>query len=60
MALIADINFGGAILLGGVATYFLLTRPIVPENNDKEKAAKLQPGVFLGPGFGGATLGGAF
>ncbi len=59
MALAADVSFGGAVLLAGVASYFFFTRPIVPDKG-KEKEHTLQPEAYLAPGYGGIGLRGSF
>jgi hypothetical protein len=63
MALASDLSFGGAVLLGGMASFFYLSRPIVPEGGkekEKEKEHRLEPSILLAPGLGRIGLRGSF
>jgi hypothetical protein len=62
MALLADASFGGAVLFAGATTIFFLTRPVVPEKDekDKDKEQGFHPTVLLAPGFGGFGARGSF
>jgi hypothetical protein len=59
-ALLSDIFFGGAIVSVGVATVFLLTRPVVPTKETPKTGVALEATPLVGPGLQGLGLRGSF
>jgi hypothetical protein len=59
LALVADIGFGATVVSAALATYFLVTRPVVPLKEKDEKGG-VAPTAIAGPGFGGLGVRGSF
>jgi hypothetical protein len=59
LALVADIGFGATVVSAALATYFLVTRPVVPLKEKNEKGG-VAPTAIMGPGLGGLGVRGSF